>query len=150
MSFSIAQEDSRLAMTPISSLYTHDMRAMGRKLAASFVGPFLWISIVAADFQAAGTSLASKQWAKISSRILQEGSTRLRCLYSTLSGPGHVFAAERSFLLISGAVGGLKRDSSMSAEGTCSSRALCSTAVSQGFWPNMLVKKVSTSETEPE
>lgn len=53
----MANWDMRRARIPMTSLYIHHIRAMGRKLAASSVESFLWMRMVVAVFHTAGTSL---------------------------------------------------------------------------------------------
>ena len=93
----------RRARMDISSLYRHDIRAMGRKLLGSVVEFFLWIRIVVAVFQWAGTSLASKQCFNMQARISHLGSRRR---YSSLSLPGAELENDRNFWESSSGVGG--------------------------------------------
>ena len=99
-----------------------------------------------AVFHSDGTSRDSTQRAK----ILQCGSTRFRCLYSTLSGPGLVLAADRSFCLISCADGARNRDSSHSTEGTTLFNECLRAAISHGLAAKMFLKKVSAALAGPE
>ena len=49
-SFSMAIVDTRVERRDIRSLYRHDIRAIGRKLAGSSAVPFLCIRMVVASF----------------------------------------------------------------------------------------------------
>ena len=75
---SIAQHVILCDKMPINSLYTQDMRAIGRKLLISAESPFLEIRTVTASFQTAGTFCARRQVLNIKVRILPDRSTRLR------------------------------------------------------------------------
>ena len=54
--------------------------------------------MVVADFHMGGTFFSLKHLLKIRERISPEGSTFLRCQYSTQSGPGDVLQVDLSLL----------------------------------------------------
>jgi hypothetical protein len=79
---------AREARIAVKSLYKQDIRAIGRKLLASSLFPFLYIKIVADSFQIDGICFCFKHLLKIHVSALHSGSTCLRWRYSTRSFPG--------------------------------------------------------------
>ena len=134
------EEVIRFASTAIRSLYRQDMRMMGRKFLASEVSSFLWMRMVVAVFQSAGTSFALKQWENILARISHLGSRRQRCLYSRRYLPGAELDIEHSLVESSTGEGWVNRDWSVSAEGTKEVSSLSRLVVSQGRGPKVWVK----------
>jgi hypothetical protein len=139
----------RFASTAIRSFYRQDMRAIGRKLLVSEVSSFLWIRLVVAVFHSVGTSFAMKQWRNILERISHLGSRRRRWQYSRRSLPGAELDIERSLLESSSGEGGVKREWSVSAEGTKEASSSRRWVVSQGRGPKVLVKYSVASSIVP-
>lgn len=87
---------------------------------------------------------------KISDKSLAWGSTRFKCRYSTRSGPGAVFAEERSFAETSCGETSLYRWELSSVEGeTVEARASVRAAVSHVLVANICEKNWWASSREP-
>ena len=80
------------------------MSAIGRKFEGSVGSSFLNIRIVLASFQHCGMFSSRRQRLKMRERMVHCGSTLLRWVYSTRSGPGDVLAVVRSLVQLSSAV----------------------------------------------
>ena len=124
----------------VKSLYRQDIKAIGLKLLASSLFPFLYISIVVDSFQTDGICFCAKHLLKIHTRTLQSGSTCLRWRYSTRSFPGAELDMFLSFDLIHFSLIGSITVGSPLAVGTCRFRDSRTSSILIWLLAKVLVK----------